>query len=98
MEGDFEGRVVLVTGAARGLGRAAAERFLERGAEVALHVPDQARADETARNLGNPGKCLPISGDLESEKVPNQLVEQVLARFGRLDVLVNNAALPYTTR
>jgi 3-oxoacyl-[acyl-carrier protein] reductase len=95
---DFESRVVLVTGASRGLGRAAAQRFLERGAAVALHVRDQARADETVRSLGNPSDCLPLSGDLEKEEVPAQLVEQVLAGFGRLDVLVNNAALPYTTR
>jgi NAD(P)-dependent dehydrogenase (short-subunit alcohol dehydrogenase family) len=95
---DFEGRVVLVTGAARGLGRAAAERFLERGARVALHVRDQGRADEVAHQLAEPTRCLPISGDLEREHVPDQLVKLVLAQFGRLDVLVNNAALPYTTR
>ena len=96
--GDFDGRVALVTGAARGLGRAAAERFLERGADVAVHVRDQARAEETVQTLGGGSRCLPLSGDLEKEEVPAQIVEQVLARFGRLDVLINNAALPYTTR
>lgn len=95
---DFEGRVVLVTGAARGLGRAAALRFLERGAKVALHVRDQARAEATANDLRPNGICVPVSGDLEDEHVPQHIVQQVLARFGRFDVLVNNAALPYTTR
>ena len=95
---DFEGRVVLVTGAARGLGRAAAERFLERGAWVAIHVRDQTRAEGIAKELGRETTCLPVSGDLENEEVPQQLVQQVVARFGRIDVLVNNAALPYTTR
>ena len=95
---DYTGRVVLVTGAARGLGRAAAERFLERGASVALHVRDQRRADDAARSLADPARCMPISGDLEREEIPAQLVHQVLTHFGRLDVLVNNAALPYTTR
>jgi NAD(P)-dependent dehydrogenase (short-subunit alcohol dehydrogenase family) len=94
---DFDGRVVLVTGAARGLGRAAAERFLERGAKVAVHVRDQSRAEGIARELGGKS-CVPVSGDLENEQVPQQIVQQVLARFGRIDVLVNNAALPYTTR
>lgn len=89
---------MLVTGAARGLGYAAAERFLQRGAAVAIHVRDQARAEETVKSLGGGAECLPLSGDLEREDVPARLVEQVLARFGRLDVLVNNAALPYTTR
>jgi NAD(P)-dependent dehydrogenase (short-subunit alcohol dehydrogenase family) len=97
-KGDFEGRVVLVTGGARGLGHAAAVRFLERGASVAIHVRDQARAERTVASLAAGDRCLPVSGDLESEQSPGQIVHRVLERFGRLDVLVNNAALPYTTR
>lgn len=54
---DFESRVALVTGAARGLGRAAAMRLLELGARVAIHVRDQARADEVADALGREARC-----------------------------------------
>ncbi len=98
MTSDFEGRVALVTGAARGLGRAAASRLLERGAAVAIHVRDRQRAEEVVRDLGGAAKCLPVSGDLEDEAVPQRLVREALDRFARLDILVNNAALPFTTR
>ena len=93
---DFAGRVALITGASRGLGRAAAERLLERGASVAINVRDAARAEATVRELGPPAIAVP--GDLEQEGVAESLVERTLAGFGRLDILVNNAALPLTTR
>ncbi len=93
---DFAGRVALVTGASRGLGRAAAARLLERGASVAINVRDEDRAEATARELG--GSSIAMPGDLEQEGVPVSLVERTLEAFGRLDILVNNAALPFTTR
>ncbi|HEX6943971.1 MAG TPA: SDR family NAD(P)-dependent oxidoreductase [Gemmatimonadaceae bacterium] len=94
--GDFAGRTALVTGASRGLGRAVAARLLERGASVAVNVRDQARADATVRELG--GRCVAIAGDLEDKSVVESLVARTLTEFGRLDILVNNAALPFTTR
>ena len=93
---DFVGRVALVTGASRGLGRAAARRLHERGAAVAVHVRDAARAQSVAAGLGE--RAFGVAGDLELEGVPGALVERTLERFGRLDILVNNAALPPTTR
>ena len=93
---DFSGRTALVTGASRGLGRAVAARLLERGASVALHVRDRGRAEATVRSLG--GAAFAVHGDLEEAGVAESLVERTLAEFGRLDILVNNAALPFTTR
>ena len=93
---DFAGRVALITGASRGLGRAAAARLLERGATVAVNVRDLARAEATVRELG--GSSFAVPGDLEREGVAESLVERTVAQFGRLDILVNNAALPLTTR
>ena len=93
---DFAGRVALITGASRGLGRAAAARLLERGASVAINVRDRARAEATVSELG--GTSFAVPGDLEKEGVAESLVERTIAEFGRLDVLVNNAALPLTTR
>ncbi len=93
---DFAGRVALVTGAARGLGFAAAMRLHERGASVAVNVRDAARANATARAVGE--RALAVPGDLAGADVPEEIVRRTLDRFGRIDILVNNAALPLTTR
>ena len=73
-----------------------AARLVERGARVAVNVRDVARAKATARELG--GSSIPMPGDLEEDGVPVSLVEKTVAEFGRLDILINNAALPFTTR
>src|SRR4051794_27212564 len=88
---DFSGRVVLVTGAWRGLGRAAAECFHERGAAVAVNVRACARAEDLALSIGENTLALP--GDIAAPGVPDEIVQRTLERFGRLDVLINNAAL-----
>ncbi|HEY8019557.1 MAG TPA: SDR family NAD(P)-dependent oxidoreductase [Thermoanaerobaculia bacterium] len=97
--GDLEGRVALVTGAARGLGRAAAERMLAGGARVALNVrrPEQAEALAGAFE-GRQDRVLVVAGDVASSAAVEELVARVLDRFGRLDILVNNAAAAYSTR
>ncbi|HEY7055405.1 MAG TPA: SDR family NAD(P)-dependent oxidoreductase, partial [Vicinamibacterales bacterium] len=94
--GDFTGRVAIVTGAARGLGRAAAARLHERGASVAVNVRDAARAVEVARRIGP--RALGVPADVAADDGPESIVTQTLDRFGRIDILINNAALPLTTR
>src|SRR3954453_22226462 len=93
---DFAGRVVVVTGAWRGLGRAAAQRFHERGAAVAVHVRDRARAEELAASFSE--RALAVAGDLAAAGVAEEIAGRTLERFGRLDVIVNNAALARSTR
>jgi 3-oxoacyl-[acyl-carrier protein] reductase len=93
---DFAGRVAIVTGAARGLGRAAASRLHERGAAVAVNVRDPERALAVVQAMGERGLAVP--GDVAAPGVPDEIVRATLERFGRVDILVNNAALARSTR
>ena len=93
---DFSGRVAIVTGAARGLGRAAALRLHKRGAVVAVNARDATRANELAIQLGDRGLSVP--GDIAQTGMPEEIVRRTIERFGRVDILVNNAALARSTR
>jgi 3-oxoacyl-[acyl-carrier protein] reductase len=93
---DFTGRVAIITGAARGLGRAVAERLYQRGASVAVNVRDRARADALAASLGE--RAFAVPGDVVGDGVPDEIVRRTLDRFGRIDVLINNAAFARSTR
>ena len=106
---EFSGRVALITGAARGLGLAAAERFLAGGARVVINVRRPEQAAAVAARLGDGGeggggesgggeRLLVLPGDVASSATVRALVAQALDRFGRLDVLVNNAAAAFSTR
>jgi NAD(P)-dependent dehydrogenase (short-subunit alcohol dehydrogenase family) len=94
--GDFVGRVAIVTGAARGLGRAVAARLHERGARVAVNVRDPARGEQVAKDIGERARA--VSGDVAAPGGSDSIVRQTLDLFGRIDILINNAALPLTTR
>jgi len=93
---DFSGRVAIVTGAARGLGRAAAARLYELGASVAVNVRDIDRAEEVAHSLGD--RAFAVPGDVAAAGKPDDIARRTLERFGRIDILVNNAAMAETTR
>ena len=94
--GDFAGRVAVVTGAWRGLGRAAAVRLHERGASVAVNVRDRARAEAVAKDIGE--RAFAVPGDIAADSVPDEIARRTVERFGRIEILVNNAALPLSTR
>jgi NAD(P)-dependent dehydrogenase (short-subunit alcohol dehydrogenase family) len=93
---DFSGRVAIITGAWRGLGRAAALRLHEGGASVAVNVRDCERAEALAKEIGE--RAFAVPGDVASEGVPDEIAQRTIERFGRIDILVNNAALPLSTR
>ena len=93
---DLTGKVAIVTGAARGLGRAACARMYELGASIAVNVRDAVRAREVAASLGE--RALAVPGDVAAEGVPARVVQETFERFGRVDIVVNNAALAKSTR
>ncbi|MGH7695583.1 MAG: SDR family NAD(P)-dependent oxidoreductase [Gemmatimonadaceae bacterium] len=93
---DFTNRVAIVTGAARGLGRAAAERLYELGASVAVNVRDRDRADQVVAALGD--RALAVPGDVSASGTLEDIVTCTVDRFGRVDILVNNAAVATSTR
>jgi 3-oxoacyl-[acyl-carrier protein] reductase len=89
----FDGRVVLVTGGSRGIGRAVAERFAAEGARVAVHFrAARQAAEETLAALPGAGH-LALQADLADPEQARSLAERVLGRLGRVDVLVNNAGI-----
>lgn len=90
----ISGRVAIVTGSSRGNGRAIAESLLHEGATVVVTGRDQERLDNACRDLtaiGN-GKVLGVQVDLASDAAAENLVGRTLKEFGRVDILVNNAA------
>jgi NAD(P)-dependent dehydrogenase (short-subunit alcohol dehydrogenase family) len=87
------GRVALVTGASAGIGTAVAEEFAHRGYAVGIVGRDAARLDEVRRRMeSSGGRVLALCGDLGDLDFAESAVRKVAAEFGRLDVLVNNAA------
>jgi NAD(P)-dependent dehydrogenase (short-subunit alcohol dehydrogenase family) len=93
---DFGDRVVIVTGAARGIGRVMVHRFAEAGASVVAADRDEAGLTETCAGLPA-DRIAAIVGDVSSEAGADDIVGAAHRRFGRLDVCVNNAAVaPHT--
>jgi 2-dehydro-3-deoxy-L-rhamnonate dehydrogenase (NAD+) len=90
---DLNGRVAVITGGARGIGYAAAERMLRSGATVALWDVDATRLAEAAAQLGQMGRVSTHTLDLTDEAAVNESTRAVVAEHGRLDILVNNAGI-----
>ncbi len=100
MDADLQGKTALVTGAARRIGAAIARRLHAAGANVLLHYrgsETEAAALENELNAARAGSALRVKADLLAPIAPKALVSAALERFGRLDVLVNNASTFYPT-
>ena len=87
--GVLDGKAAIVTGSARGIGRATAELLAEHGARVLINDLDADVAEQAASEIT--GETAVFGGDLTKEGVPDQLVQKAVDEFGQLDIIVNNA-------
>lgn len=85
----FEGKVAVVTGSARGIGRATAELLAAHGARVVVNDLDREAAEATSSEID--GDTVVHAGNLTHDGVPEALVQTAIDRWGRLDIVVNNA-------
>ncbi len=92
-EGEFAARRVVVTGAGAGIGRAITAAFVREGAWVAAVDLVAERAAETAAIVEGPGRAFGIAGDIRASRSVDRIVEEALGHLGRIEVLVNNAAI-----
>ena len=88
-------KVAIVTGAASGIGRGIAKRYVQDGAKVAIADLHREAAEEAARELTSmgPGQAIAIEMDVTDEDQVNSGVEAVVSKWGRIDVLVSNAGI-----
>jgi 3-oxoacyl-[acyl-carrier protein] reductase len=91
MEVDLQGRIAIVTGSARGIGRATAEALARNGATVIVSDILREEGEAVAAKLG--GRCLFQPCDISDQTQVASLVDLAVKRFGRLDVMVNNAGI-----
>lgn len=90
---DLGGRNAVVTGAAQGIGRAIAERFLDSGAAVAIWDRDIELAQKSAAELQGRGRLAAMAADISAYADVERAREETLKAFGRIDILVNNAGV-----
>ncbi|MFD0682479.1 MULTISPECIES: SDR family oxidoreductase [unclassified Paenibacillus] len=92
--GKLMNKTAIITGGDSGIGRAVAVTYAKEGADVVIvYLNEHSDAEETKRQVEEEGrKCLVLAGDLGTEAFCMQVVEQAIKQFGKLDILVNNAA------
>lgn len=90
---DFTNKKVLITGAGRGLGKVIAHAYADAGATIAIHYNSSAKgAEETVNELNGNGHCA-IQADISNTAAVKKLIEDAVEKFGRLDIVINNAAV-----
>ena len=92
--GKLQGKAAIITGGDSGIGRAVALAFAREGADVLIsYLDEHSDAEETVRIVETEGRrCVPLPGDISDEAHCQQIVERAMQEFGRIDILVNNAA------
>lgn len=89
----LDGKIALVTGAATGLGASIAEAMAEAGADVAVHARNTGQAAEVCGVISSSGgrRAEEVIGDMADKEAPKLIIEQVMDKFGRIDIVINNA-------
>lgn len=92
MTGLVENQVAIITGAARGIGAATARLFADQGAKVVVHDRDEAPARAVAADIrAGGGDAIAVAGDITLPEVPEHIVAESVAKYGSINILVNNA-------
>ncbi|WP_046470547.1 SDR family oxidoreductase [Allosalinactinospora lopnorensis] len=91
--GRFDGKVAIITGASRGIGLAAARRIVSEGGRVVITGRKPDALEKAVADLGGEGYVLAVAGKAQDAEHQEEAVEQALATFGRIDVLVNNTGI-----
>ncbi len=89
-------KTAVITGASSGLGYSVAEAFVGQGANVVLNGRDEAKLVKAADRLGQPDRVATVIGDITQPETADKIVSAAVERFGRVDVLVNNAGTFHT--
>jgi NAD(P)-dependent dehydrogenase (short-subunit alcohol dehydrogenase family) len=98
--GKLKGKAALITGGDSGIGRAVALAFAREGADILIsYLNEESDAQETVRIVQKEGrKCIAVAGDIQEESQCKNLVERAVSEFGKVDILVNNAAFQMTRK
>jgi NAD(P)-dependent dehydrogenase (short-subunit alcohol dehydrogenase family) len=86
----LEGKVAIITGGSRGIGKATAKLFTQEGAGVTITAKDSTRLQDAAKEIGN---VFSVSGDIRNESDVQNVVKKTIEKFGKIDILVNNAGI-----
>ena len=90
---DFSNKVVLITGSSRGIGKAAAQQFAEKGAQVVIHYNSNRQAAEETMTQLPGGPHMIVQADIGDAKAVAEMVKTAVSTLNRIDILVNNAAI-----
>ena len=91
MSGRLDGRVAVITGSSRGIGRAVAAGYAKEGARVVINSRDRRSAEAAAEEIGN--GAIGVAADVATEEGATSLVRTAVDQLGRIDILVNNAGM-----
>lgn len=86
-------KTVIVTGASSGIGLGLAQAYLKRGYNVVANARTKERLKKAADHLGTPPNFLPVAGDIGLKSTAEKIIQEAVAKFGQVDILINNAGI-----